>query len=597
MYMLSINKLWRLVTIAALLAGALNLSLVPATPAQALSTTLVISQFQVAGGTAADEFVEIHNISGSSVDINGYTLVYRSATGTTDVSLASWTASTVIPAGGYYLVAATPGYDGTTVADKTFADGGSGKFSGTSGGLALRNGAVNTGTIVDSLGYGSATNAFVEGSTTTAPASNTSKERISSGCQDTDSNSADFTLVNPSAPRNSATAVNLCSTGTSLSINDVSQDEGNSGVTNFLFTVSLSAPAPVGGVTFDIATADGTATAGSDYVAKSLSGQTITAGNTSYTFDVTVNGDYANEPSETFFVNLTNVTGVTVADGQGQGTITNDDTAITPIYSIQGTTDTTPLPGVQTTLGVVVGDYEGASPALGGFYIQDPTGDGNPATSDGLYIYNGSSNSVSLGDLVRVTGKNQYWNNLIRFMVQDEKEDRNLLMLYRVMYNTNSMSAGNYYVEMSQLLLDAALPGEAQAVLEKAFANNMIKDDQKERTTRLLNAAKTRADADRKGLPQFEAEASKNKVGEADVKLGEVYYGFGDYQNAVKSIQRGLDKGQVKHLDEAYVYMGLAQQQLKNDAEAKKAFGQLKSVPNINPRVLKLWTLYAEKQI
>jgi len=204
---------------------------------------------------------------------------------------------------------------------------------------------------------------------------------------------------------------------------------------------------------------------------------------------------------------------------------------------------------------------------------------------------------ATLEDLVRVTGKTQYWNNLIRFMVQDEKEDRNLLMLYRVMYNTNSMSAGNYYVEMSQLLLDGALPGEAQAVLEKAFANNMIKDDQKERTTRLLNAAKTRADADRKGLPQFEAEASKNKAGEADVKLGEVYYGFGDYQNAVKSIQRGLEKGQVKHLDEAYVYLGLAQQQLKNDAEAKKAFGQLKSVPNINPRVLKLWSLYAEKQI
>ena len=204
---------------------------------------------------------------------------------------------------------------------------------------------------------------------------------------------------------------------------------------------------------------------------------------------------------------------------------------------------------------------------------------------------------AALEELVRYTGKNQYWNNLIRFMIQDEKEDRNLLMMYRVMYNTNSMTAGNYYVEMSQLLLDAALPGEAQSVLEKAFASNMIKDDQKERTTRLLNAAKTRADTDRKGVAQFETEAGKNKAGEASVKLGEVYYGFGDFQNSVKAIQNGLAKGQVKHLDEAYVYLGLAQQGLKNDAEAKKAFAQLKSVPNLSPRVLKLWELYADKQV
>jgi hypothetical protein len=48
-------------------------------------------------------------------------------------------------------------------------------------------------------------------------------------------------------------------------------------------------------------------------------------------------------------------------------------------------------------------------------------------------------------------------------------------------------------------------------------------------------------------------------------------------------------------LDEAYVYQGLALAQLKNYADAKKAFGNLKSVPNISPRVLKLWELYADK--
>ena len=61
-------------------------------------------------------------------------------------------------------------------------------------------------------------------------------------------------------------------------------------------------------------------------------------------------------------------------------------------------------------------------------------------------------------------------------------------------------------------------------------------------------------------------------AGELSVKLGEVYYGFGDYQKAADAINQGLQKGQIKHLDEAYVYLGLADVQLKNYADAKKAF-------------------------
>src|SRR5207248_9395620 len=99
-----------------------------------------------------------------------------------------------------------------------------------------------------------------------------------------------------------------------LSINDVSKNEGNSGTTTFTFTVSLSTPAQAGGVTFDIATQDGTAkVSGNDYVAKSLAGQTIAAGDQTYTFDVTVNGDTLVEPDETFNVNVTNVSGASVS--------------------------------------------------------------------------------------------------------------------------------------------------------------------------------------------------------------------------------------------------------------------------------------------
>lgn len=115
----------------------------------------------------------------------------------------------------------------------------------------------------------------------------------------------------------------------SLSISDISLSEGNTNTKTFSFTVSLSSPAPAGGVTFDIATADNTATtAGNDYVLKALTGQSIPAGSHTYTLDVTVNGDFTIEPNETFFVNVTNVTGATVTDGQGQGTIVNDDALV-----------------------------------------------------------------------------------------------------------------------------------------------------------------------------------------------------------------------------------------------------------------------------
>ena len=124
---------------------------------------------------------------------------------------------------------------------------------------------------------------------------------------------------------NSATGTILNDDLPSLTINDVTAPEGNAGTTNFTFAVNLSQPAGPGGVTFDITTANGTATAGVDYIAQSLTGQTIPAGSSTYTFTVLVNGDSLNEPTETFFVNVANVTGATVVDGQGLGTIVNDD--------------------------------------------------------------------------------------------------------------------------------------------------------------------------------------------------------------------------------------------------------------------------------
>jgi serine/threonine-protein kinase len=118
-----------------------------------------------------------------------------------------------------------------------------------------------------------------------------------------------------------------------ISIADASTSEGNSGTKQLNFTVSLS-QASTSAVSFDIATANGSATAGSDYVAASQVARSIPAGSTSASFAVTINGDTAAEGNETFVVNLSNVGGATVADGQAMGTISNDDSASQPSLSI-----------------------------------------------------------------------------------------------------------------------------------------------------------------------------------------------------------------------------------------------------------------------
>jgi hypothetical protein len=203
-----------------------------------------------------------------------------------------------------------------------------------------------------------------------------------------------------------------------------------------------------------------------------------------------------------------------------------------------------------------------------------------------------------LVDLIKLTNKTNYWNTLLRIERQDERDDHNLLMIYRVMYDTNSMNAGSDYMEMAQLLGDAALPGEAATVLDKAVSSGMFTDQKdKDRAARLANSLKPRAETDKKGEAAFDAEAAKNPAGELDVKSGEVYFGSGDYQSAVAAISRGIEKKGIKNLDEAYAYLGRSHVALKNVAEAANAFAHLKTLPGISDRVLRLWTLYAESAL
>jgi Ca2+-binding RTX toxin-like protein len=128
----------------------------------------------------------------------------------------------------------------------------------------------------------------------------------------------------------------------SISINDVTVSEGNSGTTNAVFTVTLSNPVDTS-VTLNYATANGTATtADNDYTAIATTPLTFNVGETSKTITVAVNGDTKVENNETFFVNLSNLQAngrnVTITDNQGQGTINDDDSTVTSQLSINDIT-------------------------------------------------------------------------------------------------------------------------------------------------------------------------------------------------------------------------------------------------------------------
>ena len=138
-----------------------------------------------------------------------------------------------------------------------------------------------------------------------------------------------------------------CGTST-LGIDDVSITEGHSGTADAVFTVTLT-PAADQTVTVAYATAAGTATAGTDFASRSGT-LTFAAGTTTRTIAVAVNGDTANEPNETFFVNLSSPAGAVIADAQGRGTILNDDatTDLTP-PAVVGRTPAPNAAGVAVT--------------------------------------------------------------------------------------------------------------------------------------------------------------------------------------------------------------------------------------------------------
>ncbi|MBX3481148.1 MAG: hypothetical protein KF842_12175 [Caulobacter sp.] len=204
-----------------------------------------------------------------------------------------------------------------------------------------------------------------------------------------------------------------------VSVSDAVVVEGDDGTVSLIFTVTRNDPDSE--FTVDYATSDGTATvADNDYDAASGTLSFTAGGPLSQTVTVTVHGDTVIEGDETVQLTLSNLVNgsheendgfnrvlvtdtTTILDGTGTGVILNDEAL--KIYDIQGAGHTSAYADqVVTTIGIVTAiDKDNNA-----YWIQDATGDGDNATSDGVYVFIGGVNTlpadIVVGAEVRVTG-------------------------------------------------------------------------------------------------------------------------------------------------------------------------------------------------
>jgi len=364
------------------------------------AANLVISQVYGGGGNAGasftNDFVEIFNRGATMVSFatTPYSAQYAGATANFGSNKVDLTSGTIAP-GQYFLVRLSSGGangsplptpDATGSVNMASAAGKVALVAGTS--ALTGSGCPLAGSVADFVGYGTSADCFEGSGRAAAPSNATAALRKADGCTDTNDNAADFLATAPN-PRNSAATLNNCNAPPDATIDNVIIAEGNGGPAVATFTVSLSRPAPAAGVMFDIATQNDTATTSdNDYVANSLIGQTIPAGNTTYTFEVTVNGDTTVEPDETFFVNVSNVTGAILVDGQGVGTIQNDDSAPLPNLSVNDVSQRETNSGTTTFTFTVTSSLPAP---LGGISFNIATADGTaqddtPPTEDNDYV-------------------------------------------------------------------------------------------------------------------------------------------------------------------------------------------------------------------
>lgn len=202
--------------------------------------------------------------------------------------------------------------------------------------------------------------------------------------------------------------------------------------------------------------------------------------------------------------------------------------------------------------------------------------------------------STALEKLVRHYPKPDYWDGLLSTMAKTgERNDRLTLGIYRLRLETGTLKRADDYVEMGQLAIDAGVPGEAQQVVEAGFANKLLDvPESKARNERLLASAKKLVDEDKATIANEAKAAQAAPTGQADVGVGQAYLSYGQYDQAIEALERGIKKGGVKLPEEAQISLGIAYLKKGQKAQAQSAF---KAVTGDSPwaRLASLWALRA----
>jgi predicted extracellular nuclease len=349
------------------------------------SSTVVISQVYGGGGNAGatyrNDFIELLNVSSAPVNLTGWSVQYASSTGT------SWQVTNltgILQPGHYYLVQELAGANGTVdlptpdAINTTALSATAGKVALVSNAVAL-SGACPTTSIVDLVGFGSGTNCS-ESSPTAAPSNTTAVLRKGSGCTDTDSNTADFSVGAPQ-PRNSASAATACSGSQTLTITTTSLPSATLNV-GYMATVAAS-----GGSGTRIWSASNLPPGLSiDPASGIISGTPTTLAGSPYNVSVSVSDSTATANASLPLI----VTAAPTCNGA------------VLIGTIQGSGDASPVVGQQRTAqGIVTGLRSN------GFFLQNAApGDNNPATSDGIFVFTSSapSGAAVVGNMVCVSG-------------------------------------------------------------------------------------------------------------------------------------------------------------------------------------------------
>jgi tetratricopeptide (TPR) repeat protein len=190
----------------------------------------------------------------------------------------------------------------------------------------------------------------------------------------------------------------------------------------------------------------------------------------------------------------------------------------------------------------------------------------------------------TLDQLAMVSSKPEVWGQVMDFALGAQGiTDHQLLNLYRLSILTGTMKDTDF-AAMATIDLQNGLPAEAKAVLTKA-----------NKTGDLLNQANQLAGRDQEALPALAAEAAKQTNGEIDVKLGESYYTYGRFDEAVAAIQKGIGKGGLKDAADAQTTLGIALLAAGKREEALAALDKAAAMGGPGGQVAHVWTLYGRR--